>query len=265
MPSKIIDLSVSLRDKPTKPEHHRPEIKYFDHKSDESWSVFERYYPGVSREDIVDGEAFAVERVSLNTHAGTHMDAPWHYHSTTNHQLSKGGEPSMTIDQVPLEWCFCPGVKLDFRDFSNGYVASAKDVEDELRRIQYELKPLDVVLVNTPASGHHEDMDYGEYGVGVGREATLYLLERGVRMVGIDAFSWDAPFSYTSKKFAETRDAGLIWEGHKAGRDIGYYQMEKLTNLESLPAHGFKVACFPIKIEGASAAWTRVVGILDDG
>ena len=42
------------------------------------------------------------------------------------------GERAITIDEVPLEWCFQPGVKLDFRDFADGYVVTAKEVEDEL-------------------------------------------------------------------------------------------------------------------------------------
>ena len=71
-------------------------------------------------------------------------------------------------------------------------------------------------------------------------------------------------FSFTAKRFLETGDPSLIWEGHKAGRDIGYCHMEKLTNLESLPPFGFKVSCFPVKIEKASAGWTRCVALLDD-
>ena len=97
----------------------------------------------------------------------------------------------------------------------------------------------------------------------MGREATLYLLERGVRVTGIDAWSWDAPFIHTKGKYAETKDASLIWEGHKAGREIGYYHLEKLHNLEALPGDGFEIACFPVKIRGASAGWTRAVAIFD--
>jgi kynurenine formamidase len=98
----------------------------------------------------------------------------------------------------------------------------------------------------------------------MGREATLWLAERGVRVVGTDAFGWDAPFSHTAKRYQETGDASIIWEGHKAGREIGYCQMEKLHNLELLPATGFTVACFPVKIKGASAGWTRAVAIIED-
>jgi kynurenine formamidase len=69
---------------------------------------------------------------------------------------------------------------------------------------------------------------------------------------------------HTAKKYTQTHDASLIWEGHKAGRDIGYCHLEKLHNLEALPADGFTIACFPVKIRGASAGWTRAVAIFDD-
>ena len=98
----------------------------------------------------------------------------------------------------------------------------------------------------------------------MGREATLYLTSRGVRITGIDGWSWDAPFVHTAKKFAETGNARLIWEGHKAGREIGYCHMEKLSNLEALPAHGFMISCFPVKIKAASAGWTRAVAIIEE-
>jgi kynurenine formamidase len=98
----------------------------------------------------------------------------------------------------------------------------------------------------------------------MGYEATMYLLERGVRLTGTDAWSWDAPFSYTARKVQETGDKSLIWEGHKAGRDIGYCHLEKLHNLESLPGDGFYISCIPHKIRGASAGWTRAVAIFDD-
>jgi kynurenine formamidase len=85
-----------------------------------------------------------------------------------------------------------------------------------------------------------------------------------VRVVGTDAWSWDAPFSFIADRFARTGDASIVWEGHKAGRVRPYYQMEKLQNLDALPGHGFTVACFPVKIERASAGWVRAVAIFDE-
>ncbi|HZT50363.1 MAG TPA: cyclase family protein, partial [Stellaceae bacterium] len=157
-----------------------------------------------------------------------------------------------------------PGVKLDFRHLADGHVVTAKEIEAELKRIGHDLKPLNIVLVNTRAGSAYGRPDYVSAGCGMGRAATLYLLERGVRLTGTDGWSWDAPFVHTKGKYAETKDAGLIWEGHKAGREIGYCHLEKLHNLEALPGDGFTVSCFPVKIRGASAGWTRAVAIFED-
>jgi hypothetical protein len=64
---------------------------------------------------------------------------------------------------------------------------------------------------------------------------------------------------HTARKYAETHDASLIWEGHKAGRDIGYCHLEKLHNLEALPASGFFISCFRTRFvahrPGGRARW----------
>ena len=98
----------------------------------------------------------------------------------------------------------------------------------------------------------------------MGREATLYLLEQGVKITGTDGWSWDAPFVHTKEKFLASHDPSLIWEGHKASREISYCHLEKLHHLESLPSNGFTVCCFPVKIKAASAGWTRAVAIIEE-
>jgi kynurenine formamidase len=256
MPRRIIDLSVPLENGVPADLGPGPSIEYVDHE--QSVPGILTYFPGLKKEELPEGKGWAVEQVKLTTHNGTHLDAPWHYHPTMNE-----GEPSWTIDQVPLDWCFQPAVKLDFRHFPDGYVATAADVKAELDRVGHELKPLNIVVVNTSAGAKYGQPDYVPSGCGMGAEATRYLLDRGVRLTGTDAWSWDAPFVHTAKRYAETHDAKLIWEGHKAGRHIGYSHIEKLHNLEALPAHGFTIACFPVKIARASAGWTRAVAIFD--
>jgi kynurenine formamidase len=254
---RIIDLSVALKAGiASDPPSMLPEIVYRGHA--EGAKEFAMMFPGLKPEQLPDGEGPAIERVTITTHNGTHLDAPWHFHSTMD-----GGKPSLKIDEVPLEWFFSDGVKLDFRDKPDGYVCTADDVRRELDRIGYTLKALDIVLVNTAAGAAYGQPDFLDKGCGMGREATLFLTRQGVRVTGIDGWSWDAPFSFTRKRFAETGDPGIIWEGHKASREIGYCHMEKLTNLEKLPAFGFKVCCFPVKIAAASAGWTRCVAMLE--
>ena len=257
MPRKFVDLSIYLENEVlSDPPAFAPKIQYLRH--DTTFAQIAPFFPGLRREDLPDGEGWAVELVQLTTHNGTHLDAPYHFASTMD-----GGARALTIDEVDLHWCLQPGVKLDFRHLPDGYVVQPADVEAELARIGHALKPLEIVVVNTRAGSAYGSPDYVRAGCGMGYEATLYLLERGVRLTGTDAWSWDAPFAYTAKKYAETGDAGLIWEGHKAGRDIGYCHLEKLHNLEALPGHGFTIACFPVKIRGASAGWTRAVAIFD--
>jgi len=255
--SRIVDLSICIENEIlSDPPPFRPKVTYVDHR--ESFPRIAQFFPGLRPEDLPDGEAWAVERVELTTHNGTHLDAPWHFASTMN-----GGERAITIDEVPLEWCFQPGVKLDFRHLPDGHVVTADEVRDELARIGHTLSPLEIVLVNTRAGSRYGHDDYVNAGCGMGYAATMFLLERGVRVTGTDAWSWDAPFSHTAQRYARDPDPGMIWEGHKAGRDIGYCHLEKLHNLESLPASGFRVSCFPTKIRGASAGWTRAVAIFD--
>ncbi len=256
---QFVDISMPLENGVrSDPDISRPNIDYLGH--DETVPRIQTFFPDLKAEDLPDAAGWAIEKVQLTTHNGTHLDAPYHFHPTMNHASGRA-ERSMTIDEVPLDWCFRPGVKLDFRHFENGYVATANDVAAELERIGHKLQPFDIVVVNTSAGGLYGQDEYVESGCGMGREATLYLLERGVRLTGTDAWSWDAPFVYTQKKVAETGDKSLIWEGHKAGRDIGYCHLEKLHNLEALPSHGFMVSCFPVKIKAASAGWTRAVAI----
>ena len=261
MTRRLVDLSIFLEnDVASDPPGLEPHIEY--HRHADTYAQIAPFFPGLAREDLPDAEGWAVERVRLSTHNGTHLDAPYHFHSTMDAKSEK--RRAITIDEVPLDWCFQPAVKLDFRHLPDGHVVTAAEVERELQRIEHTLAPLEIVVVNTRAGSRYGHADYVSAGCGMGYEATMYLLERGVRLTGTDAWSWDAPFVHTAQKYAQTHDAKLIWEGHKAGRDIGYCHLEKLHNLEALPAHGFFISCFPHKIRGASAGWTRAVAIFDE-
>ncbi|MEV6029287.1 cyclase family protein [Streptomyces sp. NPDC052036] len=252
-----MDISVSLRAGiASDPPGHLPTIEYHDHQRT-AVDVL-AFFPGAGSADLPNGEGWAIERVQMTTHNGTHLDAPYHYASTMD-----GGARAITIDEVPLEWCLQPAVKLDFRHFPDGYVVTRDDVRAELRRIGHTLSPLEIVVVNTAAGGRYGEDDYVSSGCGMGRDATLFLLEQGVRLTGTDAWSWDAPFVHTAARYATERDPTVIWEGHRVGREIGYCHLEKLANLDTLPATGLSISCFPVKVHEASAGWTRAVAILD--
>ena len=147
--ARIVDISMPLEnDVPSDPPVTRPHITYFDHA--QTVDQIRDFFPGLRREDLPDGAGWAIERAEITTHSGTHLDAPYHYHPTMDARRG-GPRRAITIDEVPLDWCFKPGVKLDFRRFPDGHVVAAADVEAELARIGHQLAPLDIVLINTRA------------------------------------------------------------------------------------------------------------------
>jgi kynurenine formamidase len=254
--SRIVDLSLEIRKAPSV---LGAKIDYRDHK--DSVPEMLSSFPGITPEDLPEGLGWSSETLTLNSHAGTHMDAPYHYHPTME------GKPARTIDEMPLEWAYGPGVVLDMRHLEAETVVSIEDMKKALLKINYQISPLDIILVMTGADRYWKSNDIAKYiseYAGMGREATLWLINQGVKLVGTDAVGWDRSFASQARAFRKSGDRSLIWEGHFAGIEAEYYQMEKLTNLDKLPPYGFMVYCFPIKILKAGAAWVRPVAMFDE-
>jgi len=249
---RLIDLSVPIEESPS--ETWVPEIDRQDHAAG---SLVMQSIFNCSKEDLPEGLGWANDRVTLITHTGTHLDAPFHFFPTSE------GKPARTIDQVPLEWCFSDAFVLDMRHKGDGERIEAADIETALKKIEYSIRPLDIALIMTGTDRFWGKPEYPNKGCGMGKEATLLLIDRGVKIMGIDAWGFDRPFGRMAEDFAKTGDKSLLWEAHFAGIEREYCHLEKLANLDLLPTHEFKVACFPVKIAGASAGWARPVAIID--
>ena len=92
MPRKIVDLSIYLEnDVVSDPPPFGPKITYMDHQA--TFPQMAPFFPGLKQEDLPDGAAWAVENVELITHNGTHLDAPYHFHSD-HEQAANGRSPS---------------------------------------------------------------------------------------------------------------------------------------------------------------------------
>lgn len=263
---EYIDLSVAIEnDLASDPPFMIPQIRYTGHKegAKEMSAIFTGMDPSMH---LPDGNGWAVESVALTTHSGTHLDAPYHYAPEMDQAISK--RKALTIDQMPLEWCVGHLVVLDLSDMPDGHVALPSDIDMRLEKLNYRLKAGDILCVHTRAAGYWGRPEYLLKGCGIGRDATLHILRQGVKVVGTDAWSWDAPFSHTLKRWRESLekgepDSGIIWEGHFAGIEMEYYQLEKLTNLDRVPPLGATIYCFPVKIKDASAGWVRAVAAID--
>jgi kynurenine formamidase len=250
---RLIDLSAPIRSgPPDHPEPFRTEIRFDDHA--QGAAAIETLF-GVEADLLRDGEGGAIETfLHFGTHNSTHVDAPWHYNSTI------AGRRAQTIDELPLEWFLAPGILVDATDRADGEALTVDDVRERLPRPPGDR---DIVLVRTGRDEAYEQPDYVARGPGVTAEATRWLYERGVRVMGIDAWSWDAPLHLQAERARESGRPGVFWAAHQA--DLAYSQIERLVNLGALPPDGFQVACFPLRIEGAGAAPARVVAIVAEG
>lgn len=250
----MVDLSAPIEPSPMElPPVLRVELALSDHAA--GAAQIEAMF-GVPARLLRDGEGWANDEFTrFGTHSSTHVDAPWHYNSTIR------GEPAKRIDELPLEWFFADGVRLEMTGRSDGEVITAAEVEAELERIGHELEPLDIVLVHTGCDAFYGELDYIARGPGVSAEATRWMHDRGVRVMGIDAWGWDRPLHLQAAEAIERGERGIFWEAHQA--DLEYSQIERLVNLAALPPTGFKVACFPLRIAGASGAPARVVAIVE--
>jgi kynurenine formamidase len=250
---RLVDLSAPISQSPNDlPDVLRTDIEFVTH---EAGAAQIEGLLGVPARLLRDNEGWAVETFTrFGTHNATHVDAPWHYNSRI------GGEPAQTIDELPLEWFFGSGVVLDMTAKGEGEKIGVDDVEQELGRIGHDLAERDIVLVHTGRDRFVAEPGYLALGPAVTAEATLWLYERGVRVMGIDAWGWDGPLHLQASEALERDEPGIFWAAHQA--DIPYSQIERLVNLGELPQTGFEVACFPLKIVGASAAPARVVALV---
>lgn len=253
---RMFDLSVALEHEPVT-EKRPSRIERLNHEG-AGLDFITRSF-GCTSSDLVlsGGLGNASEVITAGTHTSTHMDAPWHYAPVSE------GKPARTIDEIPLEWCYNAGVRLDFSHLGDGHVITPNEIKVELKRINYQIKPFDIVLIMTGSDKRMGTKDYFRQP-GLGRDAVIWLADQGVKIIGIDAWGLDTSFEAMAEEFKRTGNGAVLWQAHFAGIEREYCQLEKLTNLDLLPPYGFEVICFPIKVQGGSGGWTRVVALVPE-
>jgi kynurenine formamidase len=267
---RLIDLSVPISSKTAEPDP--PHIDYIDHHraanelATIATHILRNSLPAAQQQEaIITTDAFegklglANENLKLDTHSGTHMDAPWHFGPLCENR------PAKTIDQIPLEWCFRPGVVLDLRHKKAGELITPEDLQRALTRIDYQLKPNEIVLIMTGADKHYTSADYFSAHAGMGRAATAWLLDKGIRVIGIDSWGFDRPADLMLSEYWHTGDRTALLPAHMLGREREYCHMEKMANFDQIPVpYDFWVSCFPVKIERGSAGWMRAVALVEN-
>ena len=249
---RIFDLSLPIENYAYEP--FPPEIMYTDHA--EGTRRLGKPY-GLAPRDFPQGMALASERLTLTPHTGTHVDASWHFGPTC------AGKRSRTIDEMPLEWFYGDGVVLDLHHLKPAAPITLEDVKEAEAKVKAGIGPGTIVLIRTDAYKKWDTPDYPNAHPGMSGEATAYLIKKGVKFMGIDAYGFDRPFKAMAEDY-KAGEKGALWPSHFLGRKLFYSHMEKLAYLDRLPRpYGFKVAAFPIKITRASGGWVRCVAIFE--
>jgi kynurenine formamidase len=233
-----------------------PKIHYVDPASEGADIVCNAY--GCSREDLPDGEGWGSEIIEMNTHIGTHVDAPLHYGSKCE------GKPARTISDIDLSELYVDAMVLDVRGKAEpGGPITVDALKEALLANGAEVTPGCAIMLRTGQERYNlSQREFYTYP-GMTRESTLFLSGTGAKILGTDALGWDRPINMMKEVFQKSRDKRDIWDGHFAGRDREIFIIQQLVNLAELPPSGFKVAFFPMKLARCSAAPARVVAFLN--
>ena len=253
---KIIDLSKTIQYNPEDPFFMKVKVKHKPHKKAKwlirylglPFKLFPKNFVGWA-DDSID---------KMGVHSTTHLDAPWHYGPLCE------GKKAKTIDEVPLEWCYGDGLVIDMRHKPDFEAISTEDIQAFLSKNKLQIKPNMIVMIMTGRDQHMGTKKFFTHGTGMSAAATEWLIDQGVKVMGIDQWGWDLPLPYLVEQAKKQQNPNLFWEAHLVGIDKEYCHMEQLTNLDSLPYSGFKVAAFPLKIKGASAGPARVVAMVEE-
>jgi len=265
---KLIDLSLPIDDK--HPEAHPIKIERLGHKKGIehlNWLMMRKklkslmsYIFGkriIKPTDLPDQEFLSLEMVYCSVHTGTHVDAPYHFGTKCQ------GENAKKIDQMPLDWFFGDGVVLNLTHKKPNDAISKQDIVESLEKINYKLKPRDIGLLHTGADKYFGTKEYNLKFAGVSKESIAWLLDQGIKVIGIDSLGFDRPYPAMLKDFLTKQDKTVLWPAHFYGRKREYAHIERLANLDKLPQpFGFKVACFPVRIRDAGASFARCVAII---
>lgn len=207
--------------------------------------------------DFPENAFLSLDIVSMPTHMGTHIDAPYHYGP------NKSGQLGDTVEKLPIEWFYQPAVCLDLRHKKPAEYIYFDDIKNALIKSKHKLEPLNIVLICTGTDKLWGTKEYFNHAPGMSEEATAWLVNQGIKVIGVDTYGFDRPFPVMLADFWRTGNKAHLWPAHFYGRNNAYIQIERLINLDKLIGEKFNLACFPLRIKGVDASWIRAVAILN--
>jgi kynurenine formamidase len=183
---------------------------------------------------IDKGHPLNISELKIATHAGTHVDAPWHF-------VPNGP----TIEQVPLEQLCGTAVIVPIKRQGGEPIPA-----DDLERSPEPIRRGDIVVLATGWGAKFQTPDYDLHPY-VSDEAARWLVDRGVKMLGVDMITVDLPTSMRPSPFS--------YPAHHILLENNVLIIENLANVEALAGRRVMLYAFPLGIRGSDAGQARVV------
>ena len=177
-------------------------------------------------------------------HNSTHVDS-------INHVVP---DSDRSIDTLPLEWFFAPGVWLDFSYKPPNSYITKEDIQKELIRTKATIKPKSIVLIYTGwYKKWNTPYEYLKDYPGLDRGATEFLADQGAINIGADAPSTDS-----HREVKEIR----VQPMHIVCREREILNMENVANIDKIPKHEFWFIALPLKLYNATGSPIRAVALV---
>ena len=254
--ARIIDLSKPIKHYPGEYYAMKVKIKHKSHRQGGRLLPFLGLFSG----DKPNGwDGWADDTIKhMGVHSVTHIDAPWHYGAVSE------GRKAASIDELPLDMFYGDGIVIDMTHKKDMEIITKADLESYVKSNSLRIAPGTIVLIMTGNDKYIGSNEYHKRGTGVSAEATEWLIDQGVKVMGIDQWGWDRPLAKLAKLAHRENNPDLFWEGHRVGIKKAYCHIEQVVGLSQLPKDGFKVVALPLPLVGCSASPIRLVALIDE-
>jgi len=176
--------------------------------------------PKIEEIATIKSSGWNERRISFNTHFSTHIDAPYH-------MLQDGKR----ISDYPIETFFGEAIVVALNNFE---------------KMLPQIKENDFVLFYTGQSKKAFSKNYYENAKFLTKEIAEKLIQKKVRVIGIDSFSIDDD----------------PWPVHKMVFKHNVLIIENLVGLEELIGKRFEIIALPLKLDAADGSPCRVTALI---
>jgi len=206
--------------------------------------------PSISRGLIHEKDYCHVDILTLGSHTGTHIDAPYHF-------LKDGKK----IDAIPIQRFVGSGILIDVSDKSERDLIESHEVEPYKPKIEKG----DFVIFMTGWDKYFGTPKYFEHPF-LSADCAGFLVELGVTLVGTDGMNLDPTFPEDTDPDPEGEEGEQVGYGYPVhdillGSDV--LIVENLCNLDKINRVKGIYSFLPLKLMDSDGSPIRAVYLSD--